>query len=342
MEPITQPIRSVRDEAVVIRKILESGYTNVAQRLLDRALIASRTLDKSGSEHFEQYKEYANPFDRTVTRKLKHMGNTYKPPPSTFILPTGDLFKIPTKLHERLVLRILRYVSPCPWGSPDAEAGRRSTSIRLILDALHQVDNKPRRAFVAGGWVQWTPVIVREDGKIARRDAKTEGKRERKAWLVERQPPFKFKGVYRSENLLVDLTKWVDKAGQILTPVGSQAAISPSWKWFSFKYRGGKGDAHKMADLYIDAPAEDSVPDRPRAQVLWDNRFLLDFDIHATQRYLEEAGGAKIRIRFDPFRHCLPTLHFTDPDGKDREMPVMPEERLDFVRAAFIRSIEQP
>jgi hypothetical protein len=278
----------------------------------------------------------------TATDNIKRIRRKFKSPPSTFILPTGLLFKVPEKIHERLILRILRYISPCPWGSPDAEAGRESARLRLILDSLHHLDkSKPRQTFVAGGWVQWTPIMIREDGTIAKRDTKLEGQNEHKAWLAERQPPFKFKGVFREDNLLVDLTKRT--AQENMYPSRKNVGQGTlSLDWHAFKHRGTPQNAAKMADLDIGKVTDAPPADTPRMQYLWDNRFLLDFDIEATQRYLRELGGAQVRVRYDPFKYCLPTLHFTDPNGQERDLKPKAGDKLDFVRAAFIRTFDQP
>jgi hypothetical protein len=195
---------------------------------------------------------------------------------------------------------------------------------------------------VAGGWVQWTPVVIRADGKIARRDLPRKpqnGSSERKAWLAERQPPFVHKGAYRTENLVVDLTDWINKKDH-QTDVEHPP---PSLIWKSFKFRPEKDAMSKLAELDLASKCEDSTPDSLRAFFLWDNRFLLDFDIPATRTYLEQAGGAGLRVRFDPFNYCLPTLHFTDSNGKTRVVPSVPgDDRLPFVRAAFLRPLGEP
>lgn len=87
-----------------------------------------------------------------------------------------------------MVARVLRYVSNFPWGSPGAEAGRRSASLQQIVDRIWaDGSHKTRQPFVAGSSVQWTPVIVTEASIVKYRPAR--GKGDRLMWLVSRQRP---------------------------------------------------------------------------------------------------------------------------------------------------------
>jgi hypothetical protein len=253
-------------------------------------------------------------------------------PPSTFLLPVQHLHELPRRLHSRLILRILRYVSPFPWGSPQAESGRSSDSIRLILRTLLQPGTAKRLSFVAGSWVQWTPVVIRADGKIVKRDQLRQGAHERRAWLVERQLPFKYGGAYRAENMLVDLTKWIHEKVQNDTAYQATTSLS----WIPFHFGTEKHTIDQLATLDLDATAYDPVSDTLRRQFLWDNRFLLDFDIAATRAYLKQMDDPKLQVSFDPLRHCLPTLHFAKSEG------LMTTCQLPFVRAAFIRPLGGP
>ncbi|CAE6505083.1 unnamed protein product [Rhizoctonia solani] len=108
-------------------------------------------------------------------------------PPSTLLLvpPPHQMEKDTT---HALVLRILRYVSPHPWGTPESEAHRRRTSIeRIAQRVLHEQEKQV--SFCAGAQVLWSPVWVRPDGRIRTRRAGEESCGRTKGWLASRQPP---------------------------------------------------------------------------------------------------------------------------------------------------------
>lgn len=86
-----------------------------------------------------------------------------------------------------MIRRILRYVSPFPWGSPSAEAGGRSDSLKRLSDTLSNTYN-PRK-LTAGAGVLWTPVFVDSDGKLL--SVPKSGKGAKFAWLASRQPPIR-------------------------------------------------------------------------------------------------------------------------------------------------------
>ena len=89
-----------------------------------------------------------------------------------------------------LVLRILRYVSPLPWGSPTAEAGRRTKSLDRIAAYLWGTKTLQTKPFTAGGQVLWSPVIVNSANEI-RFSTMNGNKDYRPAWLASRLPPFR-------------------------------------------------------------------------------------------------------------------------------------------------------
>ena len=107
-------------------------------------------------------------------------------PISTVILEESEIHKvIDGDIRRALVLRILRYVSPFPWGSPRAEVGRRKENITEIIKILW---SGPRRRLAAGSGVFWTPIILHASGTIKfTSDSLQPGCA--KAWLVTRQPP---------------------------------------------------------------------------------------------------------------------------------------------------------
>lgn len=96
-------------------------------------------------------------------------------------------------VQRAVILRVLRYVSPRPWGAPGSEAMRRSTSLRLISNQLWNSTLEPKRTFCAGSEVVWRPVFLKADGSMRLFDERR-NPRERLAWLASRQPPIKRTG----------------------------------------------------------------------------------------------------------------------------------------------------
>ncbi|KAG9127844.1 hypothetical protein FRC07_008487 [Ceratobasidium sp. 392] len=112
-------------------------------------------------------------------------------PPSTLLLtpPIPHTAPLPPDVQNALIHRILRYVSPYPWASPESEAGRRSKSVERIAKRVlhHNIGNEVVQPFTAGAQVLWTPVAVRPDGTIRRWIHEREGAVQ--GWLASRQPP---------------------------------------------------------------------------------------------------------------------------------------------------------
>jgi tRNA(Ile)-lysidine synthase len=84
-------------------------------------------------------------------------------PPGTFLVSPREFNLIEDELVRfALIRRILRYVSPHPWGSVAAESHRKSKSLQKIDNALrHQVTPFGHiSSFSAGSDVHWTPVRV--------------------------------------------------------------------------------------------------------------------------------------------------------------------------------------
>jgi tRNA(Ile)-lysidine synthase len=86
-----------------------------------------------------------------------------------------------------IVLRILRYISPHPWGSTRAQAGRRRESLQRIAQRVWDPDpaSETRTRFEAGGNVLWTPLRICQDGRL-RCEQPRRG--ERFGWLASRAP----------------------------------------------------------------------------------------------------------------------------------------------------------
>ena len=91
-------------------------------------------------------------------------------------------------VQHTMVLRILRYISPRPWGSTRAQAGRRGDSLRRIVERVWDpdLDSKTRTRFEAGANVLWTPLRICQDGRL-KQDRPRPG--ERFGWLASRAPP---------------------------------------------------------------------------------------------------------------------------------------------------------
>ena len=137
-----------------------------------------------------------------------------RPSPISSVVLSAAEFRSITEESVRLevVRRVLKYVSPLPWGSPAAEAGRRVASLRRISDALAVGAEIPqaveqRRPMVAGGGVLWTPVLITEDGRM-KFEVKDQGMvcSHALAWLASRQAPIRRLG---APGLEIDLTERV-------------------------------------------------------------------------------------------------------------------------------------
>ncbi|KAG8732963.1 hypothetical protein FRC11_009730, partial [Ceratobasidium sp. 423] len=123
--------------------------------------------------------------DQLVTDYLQ--AHTRLSHPSTLLLVPPPQHQMENDTTHALVHRILRYVSPHPWGTPESEAHRRRTSIERIVQRVLHKDEK-QTSFCAGAQVLWSPVWVRLDGNIRRR-AGEESCGRAKGWLASRQPP---------------------------------------------------------------------------------------------------------------------------------------------------------
>ena len=111
-------------------------------------------------------------------------------PPGTFILAADKLSTMPMDqlVQHTIVLRILRYISPLPWGSTRAQAGRRRESLQRIVQHVWDPDpaSKKRTRFEGGANVLWTPLRICIDGRLKHEQPRFG---ERFGWLVSRAPP---------------------------------------------------------------------------------------------------------------------------------------------------------
>jgi tRNA(Ile)-lysidine synthase len=88
-----------------------------------------------------------------------------------------------------MILRILRYISPQPWGSTRAQAGRRRESLERIVQRVWDPDptSDSRLRFEAGANVLWTPFRICVDGRL-RHEPPRPRPGERFGWLASRTP----------------------------------------------------------------------------------------------------------------------------------------------------------
>ncbi|KAL4248872.1 hypothetical protein ABKN59_004015 [Abortiporus biennis] len=129
-------------------------------------------------------------------------------PPSTMLLTLSDLHSI-TDHSVRLLLirRILRYVSPHPWGSPKAEANGSSTRFEAMIRTIwNSTPSISTGGFSHGSKVFWRPVVLLPNGSV--RFKEPEGPSEKIAWLISREPPYPGRVFEQSlkDPLTVDIT----------------------------------------------------------------------------------------------------------------------------------------
>ena len=113
-------------------------------------------------------------------------------PPTTLLLPQAALATITNRdIGTALVRRILRHVSPQPWGHISAEAGGSCHALQEIIDTLQ----KPRldlhaspTSFTMGAKVWWRPVYLRGN-KVGFGVGSREDSNVRLAWLAQRERP---------------------------------------------------------------------------------------------------------------------------------------------------------
>ncbi|KDN38182.1 hypothetical protein RSAG8_09685, partial [Rhizoctonia solani AG-8 WAC10335] len=172
-------MRSISTDAIqsAIRHVhILAGGTGTPDLNLVRAYVGKM------SERVRQVDDLVTDYLRIHTRPS---------PPSTLLLIPPQQ-QMETDTAHALVHRVLRYVSPHPWGTPASEAHRRRTSIeRVVQKVLHEQDQDqaPLARFCAGAHVLWSPIWARPDGTIRTRRAGEQGGGRVKGWLASRQPP---------------------------------------------------------------------------------------------------------------------------------------------------------
>ncbi|KAG7448250.1 adenine nucleotide alpha hydrolases-like protein [Guyanagaster necrorhizus] len=133
-------------------------------------------------------------------------------PIGTFAITEHNYQRIPPRLQLYVVLRILRYVSPHPWGSLRSTSMRRMRTLELILAKLKS-DPYVTRNFVAGSGVKWTSVIfsphgIKELPKMSKREPG-----QLVGWTASRQPPTQKELDFIEPNpLYYDVTASLQKA----------------------------------------------------------------------------------------------------------------------------------
>ncbi|KAF8517606.1 hypothetical protein BU17DRAFT_49709 [Hysterangium stoloniferum] len=96
------------------------------------------------------------------------------------------------QIQRAIVLRILRFISPKPWGTPAAEAFRGSTNLQKICHHLWN-SHSNRKPFTLGSEVLWRPITFVSDGEFQlAQDGNELGN---PGWLASRQPPIKRHGI---------------------------------------------------------------------------------------------------------------------------------------------------
>jgi len=187
-----------------------------------------------------------------------------------------------------MVIQILRFVSPHPWGSRTAEGFRKSAGLDRIVtslfDNVSDDTSKERSAFSAGSHVLWTPVYVRPDGllKHAKPVSGTDGWTE--GWLASRSPP----------------------------------------------YRDGNGPSGLEID--ITSLILDKKPPVDPVEILYDNRFVLSFKLHAVpdevfERLRTSSSGHRLVVT-STVKYFLPRLVFRLSSGDGVEAISMPGPSL--------------
>lgn len=143
---------------------------------------------------------------------------------STILLASEDFSRIvDNTIRLEVVRRILRYVSPFPWGSRSAEAGQRSASLQRIVEELSSSPtNGKRRKLAGGGGALWTPVLIDKAGKIKYSGSINDHKQ---GWLISRQPPIRRYEDQNSDALELDITSKILRALESQRPEADSSVL---------------------------------------------------------------------------------------------------------------------
>lgn len=150
--------------------------------------------------------------DVTVSESLKHCVRSS--PPSTILLAGDELAKITDpEVRNGVVRRILRTISPRPWGSQAAEGYGNRTRIENIVAFLWPENQAIyRKRFGMGSRVLWVPVSIREDGIVKARPPLPN---EIPSWVAQREAPMRdgrYRTAQKAHPLMNDLTSAILKS----------------------------------------------------------------------------------------------------------------------------------
>lgn len=173
-------------EMPTLPKILQSELNQVKRTLISSGLRHSAKDPGVLREDVEKIINNSEEVESCVTTVLQCAKRTS--PPSTLLLSIDQLPRnMDSDAQSRLVLRVLRLVSPYPWGSPRAEAHRNSRNLQQAAGRLWDQHTRPS-PFTVGGGVLWTPVTVLSDGTHRLRLPRPDNS-EQMGWLASRLPP---------------------------------------------------------------------------------------------------------------------------------------------------------
>lgn len=204
-------------------------------------------------------------------------------PPSTLFIPQR-VNELSSDVQLAVILRVLRYVSPNPWGCLSSESYRRSRSLQTIIS--HVFGSKPAseaKSFSAGSGVLWVPVVRTPSGDIRRR-ATNSSPGSLPGWLAQRLPP-----------------PSADRANKHAGAVTFCEDRSP----------GSRDHRVWSEGQYI------AVNGRRRLRFLFDCRFIVQVELDHLSDHLRTKLGAVARITLiSNGKYCLPRISLTDDQGK--------------------------
>lgn len=244
-------------------------------------------------------------------------------PPSTLLLSSDTLHTIQDPaLRIALVRRILRYVSPRPWGSPRAEVDGYSDSLNkmvrtlwknshqgfanlpppppprpvtindhgeITLDARIIADltfTKPKyHSFTYGSGVLWSPVAILPDGTTRFRPPEPFSN-EKLGWLVRREPPWSVK---KLENNKMDNTMILDMTSHIRDRTQRERV------GVDVNSERSKGEGRRWVNAH---------------RVMYDHRFFVELDLDHippdVSDILNKEPDAQVHVQLCEQRYSIP------------------------------------
>ncbi|KAF8163515.1 PP-loop family-domain-containing protein [Crassisporium funariophilum] len=168
---IRNAIRDVISKDTVKDVTFADYPPHIAKDLMETNTAAANlpTLDFSLTSGLEKLREVTQTLNSELTaidEQVDHILAEYrqKSPPGTVRMPVPALLSIDSPIvRQALLLRILRYVSPEPWGSQRSEIGRRQTSLQRLMQWIwdpSRLASKSNNSFSVGSGVWWRPIIV--------------------------------------------------------------------------------------------------------------------------------------------------------------------------------------